>query len=305
MNSDDIQQEILGYKRPPSWARFKKGQSGNPKGRPRKKAAAQPIPVSDSQIDEILLKELARIIKVNDAGGAVEMSALLVVIRSLLNNAMKGNVHAQKAVLQVVPALEAREAERVAQRKTRDANVFDYVVGLKRAREQVWAAAEGGEPEQPWPHPDDMLIDTSERTWAIRGPTHAKDEPLFRFYRAQRELMFVHAELFRRDQDPRRKKPATPFDFLWIVFDRLLPERWQFVPRLEAAFVILSCISTRQLRRDVKFWEARAEQLGREARLPPPGKEEYQFVNKVMKPILRQHGFYSLAQFNAQFGQET
>jgi hypothetical protein len=264
-----------------------------------------PIPVSDSQIDEILLKELARIIKVNDAGGAVEMSALKVVVRSLLNNAMKGNVHAQKALLQVVPALEAREAERVAQRKARAEKVFDYVVDLKRTREQVWAAAEGGEPEQPWPHPDDILIDASERTWAIRGPADARDEPLFRFYRAQRELMFVHAELFRRDQDPRRKKPATLFDFLWIAFDRLLPERWQLMPRLEAALVILSYISTRQLRRDVSFWEARAEQLGREARLPPPGKEEYQFVNKVMKPILRQHGFYSLAQFNAQFGQEA
>jgi hypothetical protein len=78
----------VGYGRPPLDTRFKSGQSGNPKGRPKK-------PRPEIAIKRVLREVLGETVKVNGKDyGPVE-----IVVRNLLNKAMKGELPAIKTII--------------------------------------------------------------------------------------------------------------------------------------------------------------------------------------------------------------
>ena len=56
MSKDDNSEYEVGYRKPPQKNRFKKGKSGNPKGRPKKKKS----------LGLTILEELNRLIDVQD-----------------------------------------------------------------------------------------------------------------------------------------------------------------------------------------------------------------------------------------------
>jgi Family of unknown function (DUF5681) len=58
----------VGYARPPSANRFKKGQSGNPYGRPRGAKNRRP-PLNEQRMKTIILDEAYRKITLNEATG--------------------------------------------------------------------------------------------------------------------------------------------------------------------------------------------------------------------------------------------
>ena len=78
----------IGYKRPPTNTRYKKGQSGNPKGRPKK------IPSDEVALLDRLLSRFAH---VREGIGKVRFSQ--IVIRRLLNEAAGGDLDAALFVL--------------------------------------------------------------------------------------------------------------------------------------------------------------------------------------------------------------
>jgi hypothetical protein len=85
-----------GYGKPPLHTRFRKGQSGNPAGRPRN---------SDRlRAKALTLEEAYRAVVVREDGDgrAVPVPALQAVLRSQIALAMKGNGPAQRAVLAAV-----------------------------------------------------------------------------------------------------------------------------------------------------------------------------------------------------------
>jgi hypothetical protein len=85
--SDDQHDYKVGYRRPPKHTRFKKGQSGNPRGRPRK--AAPPV-------EDVFRKVMATPVKLSDGR---RVSVIEAALRKLVKDALSGDRQALKVLL--------------------------------------------------------------------------------------------------------------------------------------------------------------------------------------------------------------
>lgn len=86
----------VGYRKPPKHSRFKKGQSGNPRGRPKQKK------VDVHLIDQSLKKCLLKKSRVTYNGRQVEMTNIEALLTSILNTAIKkGDAKALKMILEI------------------------------------------------------------------------------------------------------------------------------------------------------------------------------------------------------------
>jgi uncharacterized protein DUF5681 len=88
----------VGYGKPPRHTQFRKGQSGNPGGRPRR----QPV----QRANALLLAEAYRSVAIKVDGRMVPVTALQAVLRSQIELAINGNYLAQRDVLKAVQHLE-------------------------------------------------------------------------------------------------------------------------------------------------------------------------------------------------------
>jgi Family of unknown function (DUF5681) len=91
----------VGYGRPPKHTRWKKGQSGNPSGRP--KGAANPV-------DEFMA-ELAEMIQVTEGGKPKRITKLRALIKRLTAGAITGDVRSSSLVLSWCARFIAGKAE--------------------------------------------------------------------------------------------------------------------------------------------------------------------------------------------------
>jgi hypothetical protein len=95
-NEDDD----VGYKKPPKETQFKPGQSGNPKGRPKK--------VKD--FDKLFDRELSQTIRISDGGQMLSLTKREVLVKGLVNDALKGERAAQKLVVNLMKSQHTIEA---------------------------------------------------------------------------------------------------------------------------------------------------------------------------------------------------
>ena len=79
----------VGHKKPPKASQWKPGQSGNPKGRPKK----------TKDFDKLLDQELNQTIRVTDNGQTLSMTKREVLIKTLVNSALTDDRAALKLVL--------------------------------------------------------------------------------------------------------------------------------------------------------------------------------------------------------------
>jgi hypothetical protein len=95
----------VGYGKPPRHTQFRKGQSGNPGGRPRRPPTGR--------LDHLVLSEVYRqtFERVHDGGPLEPMPIIQSVLRSQLNLARNGNVRAQRDVLKMVQDIERTRIE--------------------------------------------------------------------------------------------------------------------------------------------------------------------------------------------------
>lgn len=79
----------VGYGRPPKHARWKKGQSGNPRGRPKGKR----------DVGAELLDELGELIQITEGGRTRSITKLRALVKSLTARGIKGDTRAASLVL--------------------------------------------------------------------------------------------------------------------------------------------------------------------------------------------------------------
>lgn len=117
----------VGYGKPPAATRFKKGQSGNPKGRPKGKRNAS----------SLILRTLGAKVVINENGRRREITKFEAALTQLANKAAQGDMRA----LNLATALMRLAEERVEQDavKTTHLQDADYQVlqGLMKRLEET------------------------------------------------------------------------------------------------------------------------------------------------------------------------
>src|SRR6476659_9432704 len=98
IDGDQTRYEV-GYGKPPKHTRFKKGQSGNPKGRPPRFSYEE----DEAPLRRYLLEPMTVIIK----GKKTEMSTIDVIIKSMIQKAVQGCPRTQKLLIQESGGLTA------------------------------------------------------------------------------------------------------------------------------------------------------------------------------------------------------
>lgn len=86
----------VGYGKPPKHRRFKPGQSGNPRGRPRRQLAIQTL----REMREAFIRAGNREVTVTEAGKPRRMPAIDAVFYRLLMNALGGDYRSIKLVME-------------------------------------------------------------------------------------------------------------------------------------------------------------------------------------------------------------
>lgn len=97
----------VGYGKPPTHSRFKKGQSGNPNGRPKGSTNRRP----KNQLETIFKKELSREIPIQGGAGEATVSMLEAMIHSTAVKAVKGDIRSLKLVFDMYRAMQSLDAE--------------------------------------------------------------------------------------------------------------------------------------------------------------------------------------------------
>jgi len=87
--------ELVGYGKPPQHSRWKPGQSGNPKGRPRGSGRRQ--------MGNIMTKVMNERVEVIIGGDSRKVSQGELAVRGVLKAAIKGNPSAYRAVMDSLP----------------------------------------------------------------------------------------------------------------------------------------------------------------------------------------------------------
>ena len=117
MSRDDEKKEPryeVGYRRPPKDRQFKKGESGNPTGRPKRK------PKPGQSLLEALLEQLDRPMTIEENGKTYEITTKEELVKQAIKALMAGNPRPLKALLAAEPLIARAEAEQKEDLSARD-----------------------------------------------------------------------------------------------------------------------------------------------------------------------------------------
>ncbi len=113
-SNDDAKTGPRPYRVPPAEFRFKKGTSGNQKGRtPKERALAttkfggQPGIGFETRIKTIAIEEAYRLITVREGDRIEKIPVIQAILRKVAVNAANGNTRAQRIYLDLVIGAEA------------------------------------------------------------------------------------------------------------------------------------------------------------------------------------------------------
>lgn len=193
----------VGYGKPPVEHRFKKGISGNPKGRPRGSGKNAIARADDGSLDSLILREADRPVTIRDGDGPQEVRTIDVIVRSTMASAAKGDHRARKLALELI----------VRAKQEKQAQLEAYLVAAERAKanwDEMCSHYRYRYPNRDlYPHPDEFEVDhvagkmILKSAWIDEGS--AKYSAFLRTVEGQIEGALDAAEQYRKEQDPAEK----------------------------------------------------------------------------------------------------
>jgi hypothetical protein len=97
--SEDPSEYQVGYRKPPRHSRFRKGQSGNPKGRPK----------ASESFGRLARRTFNERITIRENGQRRTITKLQAALKQLANKAAAGDARAIRDVLKLQPVLAQQE----------------------------------------------------------------------------------------------------------------------------------------------------------------------------------------------------
>jgi hypothetical protein len=160
------------YRNPPIEHRFRKGVSGNPRGRPRKiralvstKIGGQPGIGFEDRIKSLAIEEAYRLITIREGDRTERIPVIQAILRKVAVAAANGNIRAQQNYLNLLIGAEA-------DRRVATMELLKIAIDYKKHWHHVLAerARKGTTGPEPVPHPDDVIIDYDTGKIRIDGP---------------------------------------------------------------------------------------------------------------------------------------
>jgi hypothetical protein len=187
----------VGFGKPPEDTRFKPGQSGNPKGRPRGAKNRRPA-LNEERLKDIILEEAYRTITVRDGHRNVSVPMAQAVVRAMAVNAAKGQHRAQRLFAELLSGTE-RQNKALADEWLNTA--IDYKVQWDRELDRRRRLGITNLPD-PLPHPDQVIIDMNTGRAHIEGPATKEEVAQVQMWRERKQAFeeerdYLLAELKR------------------------------------------------------------------------------------------------------------
>jgi hypothetical protein len=162
-STDEPSYEV-GYRKPPAASRFKPGQSGNSRGRPKGARNKRPA-LNEERLKAIIIGEAYRTIKVSEGRRQITIPMAQAVIRALAVNAARGQLRSQQIFARLLSDVES--ANKALNDRSLE-TAIEYKAGWERELER--RAKLGIKGPDPLPHPDDVIIDVRAGHVNVKGP---------------------------------------------------------------------------------------------------------------------------------------
>ena len=201
----DHRRTSSNYRKPPVEHQFEKGKSGNPKGRPKKKAARPGFgPLGGgiaNRLSAMALDEATRPVTVREGDKVFKIPAMQALFRTMFRAAAEGDTKAGRQLLDLIGRAESGRVATATETLEFAAEYKEKHLEILERHER-----EGLEPPDMYPHPDDVIFDQDTGEVKIDGPL-TKEQAAAR--KALRQHALESVRRYFEVKDALKEKPSN------------------------------------------------------------------------------------------------